>query len=145
MFKPIVPTDLTFEQLNLNSFIGDANLQKRSEASDKVKKSSESFTGKNISEIESEIVDLRIASQIETLGQLEERISSIQVSIDKSISDNGGLSVPVNVKGRPSLKRAISRVFGIKTSEISYDMYRSALTALQELQIDAADDLMENS
>lgn len=144
ILKPIIDPTLTFDQLQLNSFIGDSE-QERIRSAETTTQNAEALTGKNVTTAESDVIDLRIQQQIRDLVAIEDRVSKIQSFIDKSITENGGLTIPVNVKGRPSLKRAIQRAFGVKTSEVSYDMYRSALTALQRLQDEAATEYVEQS
>ena len=85
-----------------------------------------------------------------TLGRITEtrmRISKLRKFIDNVASPKDGkeLSFKLNISKRPTLRRAVRRVFGFDTDTITYSMYKEALERKQALEKQEADNYLRNS
>lgn len=89
-----------------------------------------------LTEKEAEEVDIMISNTLSLIDNTRKRIASIREFIDKSASTKDGneLSFKLDISKRPTLKRAIKKVFGIKTDTITYSMYKEALAAKRAIE-----------
>ena len=95
-----------------------------------------------MTEAEAAQIDERIAKQRERIAKVQEKIQSAKRHIERNGS---AANFEFDVKARGSLKRAIQRVFGVKTNTITYEMYVEALTAKQTIELTDTDEYVNGN
>lgn len=94
---------------------------------------------------EAAVVDAQIDSMIAYASAIKDHI----IVVDKKIQDHVR-SVPleadvsVDLENRPTLRRALKRLYGQESEVITYDMYREAVDALRKLENEDVKDYVAN-
>ncbi len=92
---------------------------------------------------EAEQVDLRIEVLRNRSAALQIQIASMQSQIDlyaEATDTTQEVSFSMDISKKASLRRAIQKVFGVKTDVITYSMYMAALRAKNKLEIEDSED-----
>ena len=73
--------------------------------------------------------DLRaeLQKRLDRAKELQERLDKLAENVEKRILANGPQDVTVDTKKNVNLRRALSRIYGAKTSVITFEMYKQAL------------------
>jgi hypothetical protein len=140
------------ESLSLNDFIQDAD-QERKEVQDSLREKILAPTlpggsvGKNgvpkpLTAKEAEEVDRVIETQRADIARTRQRIAETRSFIDNVAAPKGGpeLSFKLDISRKPTLRRAVKKVFGRKTDEITYSMYKFALEEKRRIERQEAKD-----
>lgn len=101
---------------------------------------SEDFTP--LTPAEAELADKRIDALVDEIRATRARISDTRDGIGVQVSPKGGneLSFKMDISKKPSLRRAITAVFGIKTDTITYSMYIRCLELKRQIEAEEAGD-----
>ena len=85
---------------------------------------------------EAEQVDIYIDDLRGRISERRKDIEDVRKFIDSAAQPDGGeeISFRLDISKKASVKRAIRKVFGIKTNEITYSMYKAALQARRALE-----------
>lgn len=143
---------LQVEQLDLNNFVESAPDLSREEADTKVERLVRTSTGPSSPDIpkpltmeEAEAVDRKVAILRERIAATRGKLASLRGRIDTTASPEGSqeMAFQIDISKKPTLKRAIQRVFGVKTNTITYSMYKAALETLRQLEKQEAGDYLE--
>lgn len=89
-------------------------------------------SGRPLTEEEAKVVDAQITRQRQRIVEIQKKIKSLHNVLDK---EGDVVEFAFDVKARGSLKRAIQKVFGVKTDKITYAMYTEALQAKHLLEL----------
>lgn len=73
--------------------------------------------------------DLRaeLKKRLDRAEQLQQRLDKLAVNAEKRILAKGPQDVTVDTRKDVNLRRALSRVYGVKTNVITFEMYKQAL------------------
>lgn len=130
LFDPTIPVD----KLDLNQFI-----QTDAVDQDKVEQSVDQKVAVPLEDVprpltreESEEVDKRISFTRARVAAQLQRIHETKKRIDSLIP--AGFQFSLDISKQPTLKRAIQKVFGIKTNTITYEMYKEVIEAKKLLE-----------
>lgn len=84
----------------------------------------------------------------ERLQQLREQNARVLSKAEKQKEEierlAGSFTVDARLSRRPKLKRAMQKLFGYISDEITFDMYRQALETKRRLEIEEAEELFED-
>lgn len=100
----------------------------------------QSFSGVPIplTEAEAREADRQIEATLQRITDTREKIDLVRSKIDQAVkptgSDGNELSFKMDISRKKSLRRAIKRLFGIKTDTITYSMYKEMLVAKKTLE-----------
>jgi hypothetical protein len=91
-----------------------------------------------LTEEEAKATDQAIDETLARIKNTRSKASSVRGLIDQQVSDSigkaGNKTFALDLKDRPTLRRAARNLFGFKVEEISYDMYKQMLTARSQLE-----------
>lgn len=94
-----------------------------------------------LTEEEAAAVDNAISSLREQLSVTRQRIEDIRHFIDKTAAPEKGkeLAFTLDISNKPTLKRAVRKIFGVTTGEITYSMYKACIAAKQAIEQEEVD------
>jgi len=134
------------EELNLNEFIRDDTvIQKEVEQSLETKQANV-LTGETkgsndvpipLTEAEALEADRQIDDTLSRIDLTLERISGARLLLDQLAgkgTGGGELSFVLDISKKRRVRRAVKRIFGYKTDEITYTMYKQAVEARRLLE-----------
>lgn len=130
-------------ELNLNEFIEDPDQIKR-ETQESLHKviqvEAEPTEGAPLTEAQAEEVDRYIESLKESIAQTRGRIATLRAHIDATaIPENGPeFTLQIDISKKPSVRKAIQKVFGYKTNSLTYSMYKAAIELKRKIEQDEA-------
>ena len=80
---------------------------------------------------QADAVDGRVDQTLDRIDSMLDSINNVQSKIDKQIepSLSHEYSLSLELDRKPRIKRAIRKLFGFKTTTITYDMYKQLLKA----------------
>jgi hypothetical protein len=137
--------ELVPDSVDLRGFIQDPQADAdaiQSQVDAKVTAAVERDPNAPLTEAEALLVDARIDTLIEGLGEARARISNLRELIEKQVAPANGeeLSFRIDISKRRSLKRAVAIVFGMKTDTITYSMYKQCLELKRQIETQEAGD-----
>ena len=90
---------------------------------------------------EAALVDQRIDKLLESIGDTRDRVADTQKRIELQVAPKDGneLSFKLDIRKKPSLKRAIAAVFGVKSDTITYSMYKQCVELKRLLEEEESD------
>lgn len=102
---------------------------------------------KPLTEAEAELVDEHISKLKDRIAFTRNRINNLISHIDNVANPENGneFSLILDISNKPTVKRAIQRVFGIKTDTISYSLYKIALSTKRNLEDTEAQKYVDGS
>lgn len=121
--------NLTPDQLDLNQIVEQVVEPINP---DRVERLIKDTSGRPLTEEEAKIIDVKIAEQRQRITRVTAKIKSLHETLDK---EGALVEFEFDIKARGSLKRAIQKVFGVKTNKITYAMYTEALQAKHLLEL----------
>lgn len=133
------------KELKLNEFLSDPdetrkNVQKSLEK--KIRPATRPEAGDidgataPLTEAEAKEVDHYIEELKEGIAQTRGRISKIRNFIDETANPKDGqeFSLSLDISKKPTVRRAIQKVFGYKTDSLTYSMYKAAVELKRKLE-----------
>jgi hypothetical protein len=127
------------EELNLNEFIRDDTAVRETVVKSLESKQANPVTGDTkgsndvpipLTEAEAVEADLQIDNTLARINFTLERISGARLLIDQLAAGKGGeLAFSLDISKKRRIRRAVKRIFGYKTDEITYSMYKEAVEA----------------
>jgi hypothetical protein len=141
--------ELIPEDLDLNNFITSVDEEEIVQQSLQSKMSAVSVASATdalvpLTEAEAKEADKQIEDTRERIRVTRDKINLIRSRIDDNVaasrsgSGGGELSFKMDISRKPRLRRAIKRLFGRKTDQITYSMYKAMLKAKSELEKEEA-------
>lgn len=133
------------EEHNLNDFVQE--IERRVETRQTVKKKLESTdTPFPLTREEVDEIGRIAAGQLKRIGELRERINTLRSRVDQAVINSYGKepSFTLDISKKPTLKRAIQRVFGISTNVITYSMYKQAIELKSQLERNETQEYLKN-
>lgn len=126
-----------------------SNIESQTEAAESLKQkaySEPSVEGK-LSVEESDAFDREREAVKKEIVMTKARISNIKKTIDRLAEPENGqeLSFKVDISNKAALRKAVRKIFGVKTDTITYTMYKRALQALQQLQKEDVGDYFDGN
>ena len=99
---------------------------------------------KPLTEEEANAIDQKVAELKDKGLRLQGQIQIMKQSLDEMISASGRPEprVKVDLKNNPALRKAIQDIFGYKTDEITYTMYKEVLEAKRMLEQQEVDGVL---
>lgn len=136
IFKGFLKPEFIPEDVDLNDLISvETAKESDPEGIDLTRRLSGDDTSP-LTRAESEAIDQLIADTVERIDATRDRIKAVREAIDESISDGKEeMSFELDIRNRPSLKRAIQKAFGYTTNTITYSMYKEALELKKQLEV----------
>lgn len=147
----------TPEKTNLNEFVQFEEVQEKKVLADVSKKILTAKTPEDIhpislthaplTEEEAYAVDEYIESLKNELAGTLNKLNALKQSIDSAAAPQGGaeFNLKINMSKKPTLRRAVQKVFGIKTDVLTYSMYKEALKAKARLEEEESDAYVGNT
>lgn len=139
------------DELRLNEFIEDPD-KRRKEVQESLQNKVKAPTVPNglvgldgvprpLTREEAEEVDKTIEKMRGDIASTRQRIIEMRKFIDETANPADGpeLSFKLNISKKPTIKRAVRKVFGIKTDQITYSMYKAALELKRQVEKQESD------
>ena len=137
--------DYVPEDTNLNDFLFTTDIQG---VSNKVGQRLREDAGEQktpLTKEESDFIDESIKLTQRRIVSTRKRIASVKGKVDEEMSTladarGGEISFKLDISKKPRIKRAIKKLFGIKSDTITYSMYKELLEARDLLEARESDE-----
>lgn len=130
------------KDLDINNFVQQESYEKSKVVEKVNKKISDIDFDKNLSYEESLVVDEYMQSLKEQIATTKDKIALLKTTITEQALVDQEFTIDFNAKAKPSVQRAIKRVFGSKQETITYSMYLQALEAKNRLEKQDAEEYL---
>ena len=96
-----------------------------------------------LTEAEAREADRQIEATLQRIKDTRGQINLVRSKIDQAIESSGGggseFSFKMDISKKPRIRRAIKKLFGVKTDTITYSMYKDMLAAKKSLETEQAE------
>lgn len=137
--------DFLPKQLNINRFVEDPEKrqEKAVQAAQQRIEQVDLFDINErapLSEEEAGAIDDKIRELIAQVEATKERISQARKYIDDRVAppDKEEFALSIDISKKRRLRRAIKKIFGVKTDTLSYSMYKQAIELKRQIEQDEA-------